>query len=253
MRQVATLTTLLISTIAGLSTLIGATTIFFKIDKRQYNKFIAFCLAFSIAIMIGISIFDLIPESFFRYLSVNGMSKSIILLIVAFIISYIIITTLSMLIKKETKKEDLYRLGILNMIVLIFHNLPEGIATFLSSYQDLSLGIKLAIAIMLHNIPEGISIAVPIYYSTGNKKLAFRNAFISGMAEPLGALLAFVFLKKYISEMMISIILIIVAGLMITLSIQELLPESLKYKEKKALYFGLILGIILVVINIILF
>ena len=240
---------MLVSTIAGLSTLIGVTTIFFKVDKSKYNKFITFCLAFSIAIMIGISIFDLIPESFFQYFSVYGMSKSIILLIVAFLISYIFITVLSMIIKKETKKEDLYRLGILNMIVLIFHNMPEGIATFLSSYQDLSLGIKLAIAIMLHNIPEGISIAVPIYYSTRNKKLAFRNAFISGMAEPLGALLALVFLKNYISEMMISIILIIVAGLMITLSIQELLPESLKYKENKALYLGLASGAVLVLIN----
>ena len=240
---------MLVSTIAGLSTLIGATTIFFKVDKSKYNKFITFCLAFSIAIMIGISIFDLIPESFFQYFSVYGMSKSIILLIVAFLISYIFITVLSMIIKKETKKEDLYRLGILNMIVLIFHNMPEGIASFLSSYQDLSLGIKLAIAIMLHNIPEGISIAVPIYYSTRNKKLAFRNAFISGMAEPLGALLALVFLKNYISEMMVSIILIIVAGLMITLSIQELLPESLKYKENKALYLGLASGGVLVLIN----
>ncbi len=244
---------LLVSTTAGLSTLIGATLIFFKIDKSKYNKFITFCLAFSIAIMIGISIFDLIPESFFQYFNVYGISKSIILLIVAFIISYIFITILSMLIKKETKKDDLYRLGILNMIVLIFHNMPEGIATFLSSYQDLSLGIKLALAIMLHNIPEGISIAVPIYYATGSKKLAFRNAFISGMAEPFGAILAFIFLKNYISEMMISITLIIVAGLMITLSIQELLPESLKYKENKALYLGLTCGIFLVLINILLF
>lgn len=243
---------LLVSTVAGLSTLIGALLIFFKIDESKYNKFITFCLAFSIAIMIGISVFDLIPESFFQYFSVYGMSKSIILLVVAFLISYIFITILSMLIKRETKKTDLYRLGILNMIVLIFHNLPEGIATFLSSYQDLSLGIKLAIAIMLHNIPEGISIAVPIYYSTGNKKLAFRNAFISGMAEPFGAILAFIFLKKYISEMMISIILIIVAGLMITLSIQELLPESLKYKENKALYLGLASGVVLVLLNILL-
>ena len=247
-----TLIPLLVSTIAGLSTLIGATLIFFKVDKNKYNKFITFCLAFSIAIMIGISIFDLIPESFFQYFSVYGISKSIILLIVDFLISYIFITVLSMIIKRETKKEDLYRLGILNMIVLIFHNMPEGIATFLSSYQDLSLGIKLAIAIMLHNIPEGISIAVPIYYATGSKKLAFRNAFISGMAEPLGALLALVFLKKYISEMMISIILIIVAGLMITLSIQELLPESLKYKENKALYLGLASGGVLVLINMLL-
>ena len=248
-----TIIPLLISTLAGLSTLIGALLTFLNIKKSQYNKFITFCLAFSISIMIGISIFDLIPESFFQYSSVYGMSKSIILLLVAFIISYIFITTLSMLIKKETKKEDLYRLGILNMIVLIFHNLPEGIASFLSTYQHLTLGIKLAFAIMLHNIPEGISIAIPIYYSTGNRKLALKNALISGMAEPLGAMLAFVFLKNFISEMMISIILIVVAGLMITLSIQELLPEALKYKENKMLYLGLLFGLLLIFINILIF
>ena len=248
-----TIIPLLISTLAGLSTLIGALLTSLNIKKNQYNKFITFCLAFSISIMIGISIFDLIPESFFQYFSVYGMSKSIILLLLAFIISYIFITTLSMLIKKEGKKEDLYRLGILNMIVLIFHNLPEGIATFLSSYQDLALGIKLAFAIMLHNIPEGISIAIPIYYSTGNRRLALKNALISGMAEPLGAVLAFIFLKRFISEMMISVILIVVAGLMITLSIQELFPQALKYKENKMLYLGLFFGLLLVLINILIF
>ena len=244
---------LLISTIAGLSTCLGALIIFFKIDKKKYNKFITFCLAFSASVMIGISIFDLIPESFFNYLGVYGLSKSIILLFVAFIISYIVITFMSSLINKQEQKQDLYKLGILNMIVLILHNLPEGIATFLSSYQSIGLGIKLSIAIMLHNIPEGISIAVPIYYATGSRKKAFKKAFLSGIAEPIGALLAFVFLKDYITDMMISVILVIVAGLMITLAIQELIPASLKYKENKALYLGLISGIVLVLINILLF
>lgn len=244
---------LLISTIAGLSTCFGALIIFFKIDKKKYNKFITFCLAFSASVMIGISIFDLIPESFFNYLGVYGLSKSIILLFVAFIISYIVITFMSSLINKQEQKQDLYKLGILNMIVLILHNLPEGIATFLSSYQSIGLGIKLSIAIMLHNIPEGISIAVPIYYATGSRKKAFKKAFLSGIAEPIGALLAFVFLKDYITDMMISVVLVIVAGLMITLAIQELIPASLKYKENKALYLGLISGIVLVLINILLF
>lgn len=244
---------LLISTLAGLSTLIGALLIFFKISESKYNRFISFCLSFSVAIMIGISIFDLIPESFFRILSAYGFSKSILLLIVAFIVSYLAITILSALINKETTKGDLYRLGILNMIVLILHNLPEGVATFLSSYQDISLGLKLSIAIMLHNIPEGISIAVPIYYSTKSYKKAFKATFISGIAEPLGAILAFIFLKNYISEMLISIILIIVAGLMITLSIQELLPKALEYKENKFIYIGLISGITIVLINVLFF
>ena len=204
---------LLISTIAGLSTCLGALIIFFKIDSAKINRFITFCLAFSASVMIGISIFDLIPESFFAYFGVYGLSKSILLLVIAFIISYIVITFMSTLINKQEQKQDLYKLGILNMIVLILHNLPEGIATFLSSYQSIDLGIKLSVAIMLHNIPEGIegiSIAVPIYYATGSKMEAFKKAFLSGIAEPIGAILAFIFLKNYITDMMISIILVIV-------------------------------------------
>ena len=240
---------LIISTIAGLSTVLGALIINLKIDSSKYSKFITFCLAFSAAVMIGISIFDLIPESFFNYFYVNGFSKSIVLLIIAFILSYIVITFLSGLINKESKKEDLYRLGILNMIVLIIHNLPEGIATFLSSYQSISLGLKLSVAIMLHNIPEGISIAVPIYYATGSKKEAIKKTFVSGLAEPLGALLAFIFLRNFITDTMIGLILLFVAGLMITLAIHELLPKALKYYENKYIILGFIVGILLLFIN----
>ena len=136
------------------------------------------------------------------------------------------------------------------MIVLILHNLPEGIATFLSSYHSIDLGLRLSIAIMLHNIPEGISIAVPIYYATGSRKKAIKSTLISGLSEPLGAILAYVFLKRFVSELMISIVLIVVAGLMITLSIQEMLPRALKYKENKWIYLGLIIGTILVIVNV---
>lgn len=242
---------LILSTLAGLSTLIGAIPIFFKIKEKNLNKFISFCLSFSIAIMISISILDLIPTSFFEIVNFYGIGKTLIILLIAFIISYIIITYLSSLVEKESKGIDLYKLGILNMIVLILHNLPEGIATFLSSYHSIDLGLRLSIAIMLHNIPEGISIAVPIYYATGSRRKAIKSTLISGLSEPLGAILAFVFLKKFVSELMISIVLIVVAGLMITLSIQEMLPRALKYKENKWIYLGLITGTILVIVNVI--
>lgn len=241
---------LILSTLAGLSTLIGAIPIFFRIKKINLNKFISFCLSFSIAIMISISIFDLIPTSFFEIVNFYGVSKTFIILIIAFIISYIIITYLSSLVEKKESGGDLYKLGILNMIVLVLHNLPEGIATFLSSYHSINLGLRLSIAIMLHNIPEGISIAVPIYYATNNKKKAIKATLISGLSEPLGAILAYVFLKRFVSELMISIVLIVVAGLMITLSIQEMLPKALKYKENKFIYLGLFCGTILVIINV---
>ena len=112
---------------------------------------------------------------------------------------------------------------------------------------------KLFLTTIFHNIPEGISIAVPIYYATKSKKEAYKKAFLSGIAEPIGAVLAFIFLKKYITDMTISIILVIVAGLMITLAIQELVPKALKYNENKYLYLGLISGVVLVIINVYLF
>ena len=131
----------------------------------------------------------------------------------------------------------------------MIHNFPEGIATFISSIQDISLGFKLSLAIMFHNIPEGISIAVPIYYATKSKKKALFNTFISGLAEPLGALLAFIFLKRYITTYMIDIILLFVAGIMITLAIEEMLPKALSYNHHKYIYLGLFTGIILILIN----
>lgn len=240
---------LLISTIAGLSTTLGALVIFLKIKSQNINKFITFCLSFSIAIMIGISITELIPESLFQLLNENW-SRGIITSILSFIVGVILIKIFTVLIDKQKKNAtNLYKLGILSMLALMLHNFPEGIATFLSAYQNMDLGIKLGIAIMLHNIPEGISIAVPIYYSTGSKKEAIKKAFISGLAEPLGAILAFLLFKNFITDTFISIILLLVAGIMITISIEEIYPEVHKYKEYKLFYLGMFVGIVLLLIN----
>lgn len=241
------------STIAGFSTIIGYLTIFIKVKASQINKFICFCLSFSLGIMICISIFDLIPACFLNINNTFGIVKTILLLIISFIISFLVIKYVDKIASNQEQINDLYKLGILNMIILIFHNLPEGVATFLSSYQSKNLGIKISIAIMLHNIPEGISIAVPIFYATKNKFKAFKATLISAFAEPLGALLAFLFLKKYVNELMISIILLVVAGLMITLSIEEMLPKVLKYNEKKYMVIGLLSSILMTIINLLLF
>lgn len=240
---------LLISSVAGLSTILGALVIFLKIKNENINKFIAFCLSFSIAIMIGISITDLIPESLLTLLK-GDIKSGITTAIISFITGIIAIKIFIILINKQKKNtKSLYKLGILNMLALMLHNFPEGIATFISAYQDMDLGIKLSIAIMLHNIPEGISIAVPIYYATHNKKEAIKKAFLSGLAEPLGAILAFLIFKNFVTESFLSIILLLVAGIMITISIEEMYPEVIKYKEKKLFYFGIGLGTIIVLIN----
>ena len=172
----------LITTIAGLSTMIGVIFIFLKI--KNINKFLSISLSFSSIVMILISIFDLLPESFF-YLVLKNKLSGIIISIISFLSGIILIKFSNIIFKKlEEKGSSLYKLGILSAIVLMLHNIPEGIITFLTSGTNKILGIKIAIAIMLHNIPEGISIAVPIYYSTYSVSRAVKTTLISALSEP---------------------------------------------------------------------
>ncbi len=241
---------LLVSTLAGLSTVLGGLVILFKFKKDNITKFITASLAFSLTIMIGISITDLLPESTYILLSNYGITKGIFFCFIMFFLGIILIKFINKLITQaENKKSDLYKLGILNMLALILHNFPEGIATFMSSYKDINIGIKLAIAIAFHNIPEGISIAVPIYYATNSKKDAILKTLYSGIAEPIGAILAYIFLSRYINDTFISLILILVAGIMITLAIEGMLPKAKKYNLNKFLYIGMIIGTALILFN----
>ena len=240
----------LISSIAGLSTLIGCLFIFIKV--KNINKFISISLSFSAIVMILISIFDLIPSSFFS-LFFKYKYLGITISIVSFIVGILLIKISNRIIYKlEEKGSSLYKLGIISAIVLIMHNLPEGIITFLTSENDLNLGIKIALAITLHNIPEGICIAVPIYYSTKSWGRAVKTTLISGLSEPLGAILAYFFLYKYITTDILNIIFILVAGIMISLAINEILKESIKYSEKnnKYIYIGMFIGIIFFIISL---
>jgi ZIP family zinc transporter len=125
----------------------------------------------------------------------------------------------------------------------MIHNFPEGIATFVSGYQDTSLGISVALAIALHNIPEGIAIAMPIYYATKSRYKAIKYSFLSGMAEPLGALIAFLFLKPFINELILGIIFAIVSGIMLYISLDELIPSSRKYGYHRLSIASIFLGI----------
>lgn len=243
---------LLVSTMAGFSTVLGGLVIFFKIKENYISKFITIALAFSLAIMIGISITDLIPESAFMLLRTLGVTKGLFYIFTSFTLGVVLIKYLNKIIL-NTESNNLYKLGILNMLALILHNFPEGIATFMSAYKDINLGIKLSIAIALHNIPEGISIAVPIYYATKSKGKALIRTFLSGLAEPLGALIAYIFLARFITDNFISLILILVGGIMITLAIEVILPKAQEYNYKWHLRLGLIIGFLLVIFNYLMF
>ncbi len=214
--------------------------------KENKDKIITFSLSFSLIIMIGVSIFDLIPEAI-KESSNRLLLLSLVLPLLG--VSYVILKVIYRLLNKIDNK--LYKLGILSMITLMIHNFPEGILTFLSTYLDTSLGIKLTIAIAMHNIPEGIAIAVPIYYATGSKLKALSKTLLSGLAEPLGAIIAYIFLARFITPFAISIILVIVAGIMITLAIEDILPEAIRYKEYRYIGLGLLIGAFFMIISLI--
>ena len=239
---------LLLSLLAGLSTVIGAFIVFFS--KSSNKKLITFALAFSAGVMITISFTDLYPSAQETLVKQEGHLIGVLLSLLFMIIGVLIAFLIDHFIPEGDKKGgDLYRVGFVSMIAIMLHNFPEGIATFVSGYEDTALGIYMAGAIAIHNIPEGISIAMPIYYGTKKKSLAFKYTFISGIAEPIGGLLAFLFLKPFINDLILSIIFAIVAGIMLYIAFQELIPEARKYGYNLVYIFSLILGICIIPIS----
>ena len=241
---------LLLSLFAGLSTLIGFLFIFIKV--KNINKFLSISLSFCACVMFLISIIDLIPMSFFKiiyYFKLLGLVISIIIFLFGILIITFFDYITNFLIEKGS---SLYKLGILSAIVLMLHNIPEGIITFLTSGNNIQLGIKIAVAIALHNIPEGICISFPIYYSTKSIKKAFFITFLSGISEFIGAILSYLFLYKFININVLNYVFIFVAGIMINLSIGDIYKESLKYSNNyKNIVFGFLLGIIFFIISLI--
>ena len=225
---------ILISLLAGLSSLIGFFIIFINID---YNKLLSISLSLSAGILLGISIFDLLFESI-------TLLNNYYLFFITFIITFLILFIIN---KKITINNKLYKTGIMTLISLILHNIPEGILTFSSFNIDQKLGISVTISIILHNIPEGIAIAVPIYYSTKSKIKAFFYTLISSIAEPLGALISILFLKEFINNLSLGLLLSSITGIMVYISIFKLLDESYSYNSNKQLLCFFI-GILFIVI-----
>lgn len=231
---------LLLSLIAGISTVIGSLLIFIKI--KRIGEFIVFSLSFSLGIMFLISIFDLIPSSLPVIINNYGYFYGIIISLLTFLLGYLSISKINNRIENKSNKNSLYKIGILSMISLMLHNFPEGIAVFISAYTNVSIGIRLCIAIMLHNIPEGVAIAVPLYYSGVGKSKTFFYTLISGLTEPLGALLTYLLFKKYINDIFLGFVLLFVAGLMISLSLNDMLKEAISYNKNKYILIGILLS-----------
>lgn len=240
----------LITSIAGFSTLIGFLFIYVKKDREDV---ISSALGFASGVMITISITDLMPNSLLLIKQNYNLLYTIFLILIGFLsgifVSSIIDKKVDKLSKNDTK---LYKLGIITMLVIMMHNIPEGIATYITSSNNIKLGIIISIAIAFHNIPEGISISIPIYYSTNSKFKAFLYTFISGTSELIGAIICYLFLSKYINNTILGIIYSLIAGMMINISINDLYKESINYNRKNTIKF-FVTGIIIMIVNHLLF
>ena len=232
-----------ITLLSGLSTVIGAFIIFIKTQNKE--KIISFSLTISSSIMLFVSLFDLFPQAFKYINNYYQFIPTIMLIMVYAIVGGLIIDYIS---NNNNKKEDLYKIGIVSTIALVIHNIPEGIITFISSTKNINIGISLAISIALHNIPEGMVIGVPIYYSTNSKKATFLYTIIAALSEPLGALISLLFIKT-INDYFYAVILSFTIGIMIYISLFELLRESLKMANKRILLIYYLFGILIIILS----
>ena len=240
----------LITIISGFSTLLGFLFIYIK-NKRE--NIISNALGFASGVMITISIIDLLPNSFFEFLKYKNKNIAFFLIILFILLGILISGIINSRVESNNKKNlKLYKLGIITMFTIILHNIPEGIVTYITTTNNIKLGILFSFSIALHNIPEGISISIPIYYSTGSKLLAFLYTFVSALSEPLGAIITYLFLYKYINNLILGSIYAIIAGMMINISINDLFKESLEYNKKHTIIY-FIIGIIIMLLSHLLF
>ncbi len=242
---------LLLSAVAGLSTLLGASVICFSNGRNE--RMLSVALGFAAGIMLSVSFTDLYPnaEALFRLVCSDrqAVSFSVLFLIVGLLVAAVIDNFVPHdaydPLTGEAPHKNLFRVGVVSTIAIGLHNFPEGIATFMAGYKDISLGISIALAISLHNIPEGIAVAMPIYYATNSKKKAVFYTFLSGIAEPAGALVAFLILRPFIDDFILGAVFAAVAGIMIYITVEELIPSSRQYGHDKAALFATFAGICL--------
>jgi ZIP family zinc transporter len=254
---------------AGLATGIGSILAFFT--KRTNTKFLAVSLGFSAGVMIYVSLVEIFVKAKDSLEIVLGGKMGYWATLAGFFGGILFIAIIDKMIptfenphemrfveevetgqKAKQDYKTLHRTGIFTAIAIAIHNFPEGLATFMAALQDPKIGIPIAIAIAIHNIPEGISVSVPIYYATNSKKKAFWYSFLSGLAEPVGAVVGFFILTWFMNDIVFGVVFAAVAGIMVFISIDELLPAAREYGEHHLSIYGLVAGMVVMAVSLVL-
>jgi zinc transporter, ZIP family len=255
---------------AGLSTGIGS--LLALLTKKTNPRFLSFALGFSAGFMIYVSFIEIFSESRRMLIGEIGSTQGNLITVVAFFAGITLIAVIDRLVPSvenphEARRiEDmqngssalacdrykLMRVGFMSALAITIHNFPEGLATFATALQSHKLGIAIAIAIAIHNIPEGIAVAIPIYCATGSRRKAFTWSLLSGLAEPLGALIGFAIFASFINDVMLGVLYAMVAGIMVFISLDELLPTAREYGSPHLAVYGLISGMAVMALSLLL-
>ncbi len=253
---------------AGLSTGIGGALAL--ITKKTNTKFLSIVLGFSAGVMIYVSFVEIFAKAKDTLVIELGVKGGTWATVGGFFLGIFLIALIDKLIpssenpheihtveemdgKSEDHKSNLMRMGMFTALAIAIHNFPEGLATFTAALSDPTVGIPIAVAIAIHNIPEGIAVAVPVFYATGSRRKAFKLSLLSGLSEPVGALVGYILLYRFFNNIMFGLIFSVVAGIMVYISLDELLPSAREYGEHHLSIYGLIAGMGVMAISLLLF
>ena len=253
---------------AGLSTGIGSLIGFMS---KEFNpRFLTIALGFSAGVMIYVSMIEIFVKARDSLTVSFGDKMGYLLTVVSFFAGIAVIALIDKLIPSyenphemnveqkikdstDEQKKKLMRMGMFSALAIGIHNFPEGLATFMSGLTDPTLGVSIAVAIAIHNIPEGLAVSAPIFYATKSRKKAFLYSFLSGLAEPIGALIGYFVLRSIFNEATFGVIFASVAGIMVYISLDELLPTAEEYGEHHLAIGGLVGGMFIMAVSLLLF
>jgi ZIP family zinc transporter len=239
-----------ITLLAGAATSLGILTTYFSSPGNK--KFLSFSLGFSAGVMIFISFFRILDKVKQKMIHHYGEDTGNWYVIIGFFVGVVFIVFFERWIHhyKEKKIKNFHEgtpthlkyLGYFTALAISIHNFPEGFATFAAYLEDPQVGVSVALAVAIHNIPIGIAISVPIYYATKQRKRAFWIASATGAVGPLGAILGYLFLMPYMNEISFAFMMAIVAGILVVVAIDELLPTARSYGDHHIAVYGMIVG-----------
>lgn len=261
-----------ITTGAGLATGIGAAVGLFA--QRTNHLFLALALGFSAGVMIYVSFVEIVPKALTFLAEDRDDPSALAWMSVAFLGGLLFMALLYRVLPDLDLPEPqepalgsagdvvavaapvdrvLLRAGLLVALAITLHNFPEGIAVFFLTLEDPSVGIPVGVAIALHNIPEGIAVAVPLYYALGKRSWAFLLGLASGLAEPLGAVIGYAILQPFITDTLLGVLFAVVAGIMVFISLDSLLPAARQYGNGQVVIYGVIAGMAVMAASLVFF